>query len=400
MKEMKYIGWLLIGLLWLTACSKTGESADEDMEEFSLSFSVQSVEKDDISIGGRTVLPGKEPVQHVTYVQLYIFDGTENESVCVASENVYWKHWQGANDGISSRDQKYAPIYQLKDWNKEYTFLAIGLDVTRTDEEIAQMDNSAATYNLPQAIEVGRTTLGDAVAQLASGKTKEDIFQSELFAGFKVLTKSDLTTTPRIDLYRRVAGVMGYFKNIPVQVEGKDVHFLQVRLYTKQNTQVSLKKIENGSVFSDYITSPLDTDEQGEVLVEMPVYGYVQGEVVSKGSYVLPAVSAKGNETTMIMVLADENRKELVRKKIICVNTEGPYGSRVLSRGETDEGTGIIGGNNSEEVEFDEEAYHYHIIANHYYGIGSPEKPIDLSNTSYVIVTINPNWDENHNMSI
>ena len=72
----------------------------------------------------------------------------------------------------------------------------------------------------------------------------------------------------------------------------------------------------------------------------------------------------------------------------------------MLTRGETDEGTGIIGGNDNEEVEFDEEAYHYHIIANHYYGIGSPEKPIDLSSTSYVMVTINPNWDENHNMSI
>ena len=68
MKEMKYIGWLLIGLLWLTACSKTGESAGEDMEEFSLSFSVQSVEKDDISIGGSILIDDGLIELHVKYV--------------------------------------------------------------------------------------------------------------------------------------------------------------------------------------------------------------------------------------------------------------------------------------------------------------------------------------------
>lgn len=398
--DVKNVWMALCGcLIVLSACSDSGNVPEEEMEEQTLSFHVQALDKDEVSIG-RTVLPGRNPIQHVTYVQLYIFDGTENDAVCVASENVFWQHWRGANDGISSRDQKYSPLYKLTDWDKKYTFLAIGLDVTRNSENIETMDNSAATYNLPQYVEVGATTLGDAIAKLASGKTKEDIFKSELFAGFKVLTRADLATTPRIDLYRRVAGVMGYFKNVPAQVGGKTVAKLQVRLYTKQNTQVPLKKIENGSVFSDYITSPLITDELGDVLVEIPVEDYVPGETLSKGSYVLPAVSAKGGETTMILVLADAAGNELTRKKIICVSTEGPFVGKMVSRGETDEGTGIIGGKDNEEVEVDEAAYHYHIIANHFYGIGSEETPIDLSNTSYVVVTINPNWDENHQMGL
>ena len=89
---------------------------------------------------------------------------------------------------------------------------------------------------------------------------------------------------------------------------------LQVRLYTGQNTRVPLRKVPyNGSLFSDYITSPMASDAGGAVLVEIPASEFAGSPSVvnSRGSYVLPAAAATGRETTLSLVLVDEAGGEL-----------------------------------------------------------------------------------------
>lgn len=384
--------WFCCLLVLCASCQEKLEAEPPVEEGMTLRFSVHS---QDTIANSRTVLQGKDPIQHVTYVQLYLFEGTDSEALCVASENVSWQHWEGANEGLPSREQVYKLVYKGMKDGIDYMFLAVGLDATHTDSGVDEenMNNSAATYGLPESIVVGTTTLGEANATLASGKDRKDIAGSELFAGYKVLTKRDLSRTQRIDLYRRVAGVMCYLTNVPANVNGHAVSKLQVKLYQGQNTQVPLRKLEGGSVFIDYITSPMETDD-GNVLVDID---YASEGVLKKGSYVLPALGASGLETTMVLAFIGEDGSELLRKKIYCVNTYEPV---YLSRGETDEGTGIIGGSEDEEVELDETAYHYPIVANNFYSIGTEENPIDLSNNSYIIVSVNPNWDMNHNMNV
>lgn len=395
--KISYYGWMLCLAGWLLAgCS--GENMPEESEsgERVLEFGVRSQD-----LTTRTVLSGPDAVQHVTRVHLYIFDGVSGTARCVASEEVDWPHWEGADGGLPTRDRKH--VLRYKDFmpGKEYTFLAIGLDNTRPSAEDIREDHSGATYQLPQSISVG-STLKEANAVLAPGKGRQDIAGSELFAGSLPLRLEDFVKgRPVIDLYRRVAGVMGYFVNIPATIEGRKVGALQVRLYTGQNTRVPLRKVPyNGSLFSDYITSPMASDAGGAVLVEIPASEFAGSPSVvnSRGSYVLPAAAATGRETTLSLVLVDEAGGELQRNKVRLVSSAAPSGSgRIAPRGETDGGTGIIEGDDTIDPD-QEKAYHYPIVANQFYSIGSKDSPIDLSDAKRVIVTINPIWDKNHEL--
>ena len=59
--------------------------------------------------------------------------------------------------------------------------------------------------------------------------------------------------------------------------------------------------------------------------------------------------------------------------------------------------TGIIEGDDTIDPD-QEKAYHYPIVANQFYSIGSKDSPIDLSDAKRVTVTINPIWDKNHEL--
>ncbi len=129
--KISYYGWMLCLAGWLLAgCS--GENMPEEPEsgERVLEFGVRSQD-----LTTRTVLSGPDAVQHVTRVHLYIFDGVSGTARCVASEEVDWPHWEGADGGLPTRDRKH--VLRYKDFmpGKEYTFLAIGLDNTRPSAE-------------------------------------------------------------------------------------------------------------------------------------------------------------------------------------------------------------------------------------------------------------------------
>lgn len=111
--------------------------------------------------------------------------------------------------------------------------------------------------------------------------------------------------------------------------------------------------------------------------------------VNSRGSYVLPAAAATGRETTLSLVLVDEAGGELQRNKVRLVSSAAPSRSgRIAPRGDTDGGTGIIEGDDTIDPD-QEKAYHYPIVANQFYSIGSKDSPIDLSDAKRVTVTIN-----------
>lgn len=402
MKELKYIVYLVLAAFFAAACSKE-EGLSEQPETdsgFDLVFAAQG---EDLTLS-RTTLEGPEARQHVSTVYLYIFEGTDADATCVTYEDVNWPYWENAQAGKNTLEYKYRVKYAAFDAGKEYTFVAIGLDNTKTASETT-VDNSMKTYGFTlQANNPIGKTLGTLQVAVQTGCTRTDIAQSEWFAGSLVLTGEQILAAKAetLNLYRRVAGVMGYFTDIPLEVEK-----LQICLYQPQNKKawVLPQPTENG-VFKDYVKSPADQDPDiWKVLVEIDLEsesgssGVVSFNDGQGGSYVLPAkASSTAEETTLCLKLIGKGTT--LTRKIYQQTSYAPVQAG-LSREETDEGTGIIGGEDDSQGPDDEEyKYHYPIIANHFYSIGTEANPVSLADNGEIFVIINAGWDDEHNIVI
>lgn len=324
--------------------------------------------------GTRTVLPGSGNVQHVTSVQLYIFNGTGDNAVCVASEDIGWTAYFAGVPPTVTATMRYRVKYGGFVKDNPYTFIAVGTD-----------DASRTTYGYPAAIQVNTTTLSNANATLAGTEavTWTNMRQSELFAGSAVLTPSSYGTQGHIDLWRRVAGVMGWFINVPTQVDLIAVSAIHITLYTQQNKSVPLLMRSQTPVFKDYISSPLAVATKGQVLVDIPVPpGTLPINILSKGSYVLPIPAppvVNANDYTLKMELVDGLGTVLRSTRITLSGTgESSPGN----------GTGIID---------PQGIFRFPIIANRFYGVGTMSTPIDLGGVitrSSIRATVVTDWKE------
>lgn len=415
MKKLIYIMYMIWVAVLAVSCSKEEGLADQPETDsgFDLVFAAQG---EDLTLS-RTVLEGPEALQHVSTVYLYIFEGTDTDATCVAVEDVDWPYWENAQNGKPTLEHKYRVKYMGFSAGEQYTFVAMGLDNTRTAAGIED-NNSKYTYGLPESIGVG-TKLSDLQVAVQAKCNRMDIAKSEWFAGSLVLTGEQILTAKAetLNLYRRVAGVMGYFTDVP-----DGVTKLQICLYQRQNTQAwVLPQPEINGEFKDYVDSPGgNTNQAGQngdtgestdwqVLVElnaediedMPGSGLgVVGSVIIGGSYVLPARASTGEETTLCLKLIGNNGNTTLTRKIYQQTAYAPVQAS-LSRGETDEGTGIIGGDDDSQGPDDEEyKYHYPIIANHFYSIGTEDNPVSLADNGEIFVIINAGWDDEHNIVI
>lgn len=351
-------GWFLIAALVMASCQQE-ESIDElisggssNADGVTLSFSVAG------ELSPRTNLPGSDNMQHVTSVRLYIFNGTNDNAPCIASEDIGWSAYFGNNPPTVTATMKYHVKYEGFVKGNPYTFLAVGLD-----------DKSGSTYGFPNAIQVGSTVLSGAIATLAGteASTWTSMRQSELFAGSTVLTPGTTPIQGNVDLWRRVAGVMGWFTNIPTQIGGTRVTAIRIILYTQQNKSVPLLQRSQTPVFADYINSPL-TITGGNVLVNIAVpTGVLPVTVLSQGSYVLPvpAPAPGGANYTLKVELTDASGNALRSIRVTLSDSDD-------SNSSGGGGTGIIDPDG---------ASHFPIVANRFYGVGSKLLPINLGGT-------------------
>jgi len=324
----------------------------------------------------RTELPGSGNIQHVTSVQLYIFNGTGDAAVCIASEDVGWSAYFGNVPPTITATMKYHVKYEGLVKDNPYTFLAVGMDAS-----------SRTTYGFPAAIQVNTTTLGNAIATLSGTETStwSNIRTSELFAGATVLTPDYLGTQGNVDLWRRVAGVMGWFTNVPAQIGTTTVAAIRVTLYTRQNKSVPLLQRVQTPVFKDYITSPLSASTGGQVLIQIPVPpGVLPVTTLSKGSYVLPVPAPpaiNSNDYSLKVEITDASGNTLRSARVTLSDSDD-------SNSSTGNGTGIID---------PQGVYRFPIIANHFYGIGTPLAPINLgaiSTRAGVRAKIMTEWED------
>lgn len=322
-------------------------SAENDYDGVTIEFCITS----ELTISTRTELTGAENMQHVQNVHLYIF----NESgVCISSEDVKWKeHFEGLPGGIpmNAASMTYRVKYRNFTLGSSYTLLAVGCDA-----------ESSHTYGLPSAIRTGSLS-ADAKATLQTDDWR-DIHTSELLSGKSELRYTSGGTKVRVNLYRRVAGVMGWFSNLPSTIDGVPVSSIRISLYKKQNKSVPLFPLMVKPIFRDY-TNDAVAEDDGEVLVEIPVVEEITpAKVFSKGSYILPVpappVVSEDDYTLRVELVGDG---KVLRYKRTKLGEDDPLDPS------TGSGTGIID---------TEGPYRFPIIANHFYGIGTPATPIDL----------------------
>ncbi len=214
----------------------------------------------------RTALISSDNLQHVSYVQLYAFEGTTDDAPCVMSHNLGWTQ----PTGPTAQQTFQLPTTALHiDSSTPYTFLCVGLDNLPSE---AQSEGAATAYHLPQAISIG-SRLGDAAAHLASGLGAQDMARAELFAGTtaQVLEKGQKNLVS-VDLYRRVAGVQVYVNDIP-----DGVTEVRLVLYRTQHSSVPLVKQTDDAdgTFRDYATDSL-LDSQ--TLLSLPVTSQTTAE--------------------------------------------------------------------------------------------------------------------------
>lgn len=311
--------------------------------------------------------------QHTTDVFLYIFQGTGSEATCVACENVGWSEYFGSNLPEHTAQMPYEIQYDGFLYNVPYTLLAVGLS-----------EGAKTVYAFPESI-ADETTLGEAKAALAEGQTCDGINTSEIYVGtaeFTPLSGEEVT----VELWRRVAGVAGYFKNVPRSIGGTTVAALRIALYDKQNTALPLLERPQAPVFQDYIESKTE-EANGDVLVCIPVTEFGIDKKVSGGAYVLPAPAPSGTDVwTLRIELVDAEGTVLDSRR-----AKLPEGDE-LDSGITGGGTGIID---------TESAYRFPIVANHFYALGSPESPIDLQGQGAdILITIDPTWREEVDLGV
>lgn len=297
MKQIYHI-LCLLALATLGAC-QTGDDTNgqEENGQITIKFTAEPLT--------RTTLASSDNVQHVKYVQVYVFEGTEASAVCVASENVGWKQLQPGGTVT-----QYYTLKQKLDDGKTYTILAVGLD---NDNDKSEQEGAGYAYGLPDAIKVKSeteqgTTLGDAKATLAERRTAADMNKAELFAGSNTVTvQPGANRITEITLKRRVAGVMAYFTNIP-----SDVERIQLILYKDQYKDVPLiaqTSKDYGTVQADGSTVLLDIEVSQDILKQEVVYASDRTTVVGtklpgtvlQGAYMLP-MPAPGSGSTLTLV--------------------------------------------------------------------------------------------------
>lgn len=403
LKNKSPLIWSALLLFGIAGCSKSESAVPAGKSPYTLAIAVQGeaslqtrtpvFDPDDKTLKGR---------QHVTRVQLYIYeqDDTGNDYICVASEDVKWPHLQGADQGLETRKQGYSTKYQNYQDNKDYRFVAMGFDDTYTGGvEAPQFENknSVAAYGQPDAQATVRTEattgakLSEGKFSLQAGAAESLMNESELFAGARTFTKADLKNgtaarTP-IELNRRVAGVMGYFKGLPAQIENETVAKVVLRLYRAQNTAVKFlpvlpagytdsKQVPDAE-YADYITT--DNGKERIIATCIPP---TNGEQFSLSAYLLPiAAPADKNTCTLELAVQDANGTDLAVRRVLYTPTEQQPGTR--------NGTGIIGGDEKNA------RMQYPIRANRFYRMGTKTNPIDLSGESNdIYIYIDPMWDE------
>ncbi len=190
----------------------------------------------------KTVLQGSYNRHHVQQAYAILYEGMGDAATYLCHKDLNWSPKDSADyaDGVMQEKAFKFDVPPSLQSGTVCTLLCVGLD-----------DRSGTTYGLtltdeqaPSFLAEGKT-LGEAQAILADGQLMTSITASELFAGWDTLTyQRKETNSVEVEMTRRVAGAYAYLKDIPAQVEGKEVKSIQWVLGNSPTTQIGLARVE------------------------------------------------------------------------------------------------------------------------------------------------------------
>ncbi|WP_291530659.1 FimB/Mfa2 family fimbrial subunit [Bacteroides sp. UBA939] len=357
----KWMFFFVASLFVFAACSNDDEPvAQPQPTKGTVTFEISAVNKLNEGLPSRAPVYSQAAVQHVTRVSIYAFKSDGAKYLFTKSFEV-----TGWSDGTTYMryaipDDEELPV-------GTYRFLAVGRDAT-----------DLFTVTTPVADNTDYETMEATIAKGGD--------ETEIFAGSADATIDTEGVRVRIEMTRKVAGILGFFKNIPATMDGKTVKYLRLTV-SDCNINVNLSTgTSNNTAIVPYNIVDIDLSTQTET---NGIYGGndLTGQGVVKaantqlgGSFYMPIASV-----TMTLGLYDENNAAIKEWS-------------------------VMDGANGNVTTLD-------ILANHFYSLGTKgaagstdggtpgdtsddDSAIDLLIDQNIVITVDPAWSTIHNLTI
>lgn len=373
---------LACGLLTFSACSnddafnedETNVTAGETRNvELTFNFSVNSGEQ---TRGGRP-LYSSEALQQVNAMKVYVFK--ESGSDYVYSKEITDDGNFGFNNSTAVGEESHSYTLTDKLTNGKYKFLAVGYE-----------EGYGTTFKALSMTE-NTTKLSDLLLELNDSQNADEVFSGVSDAVTVSATSTSFNVG--VELNRVVAGILGYFKNVPYEIENGG-NMVQVK-------HVLVNVIKKGTSAKLEDRSASGVEDNKYTIIDINMSGYSKdgdnnwytvpaqsGDVatvansVLQGAYSLPIEAVTGRNTLEVVLTGDDKSTVL---KTFTVK--------------------------------DAESNDFAINANHFYSLGQKmtdddtnggtpdpgtddDDPIDLSKDQIITITVNADWTDIHNLTI
>lgn len=378
---------LACGLLTFSACSnddafnedETNVTAGETRNvELTFNFSVNSGEQ---TRGGRP-LYSSEALQQVNAMKVYVFKKS-------GDDYLYSEEINGGNFGFnnSSAQGTESHSYTLTDklLDGTYKFLAVGYE-----------EGYGTTFKALTMTE-NTTKLSDLLLELNDRQNADEVFSGVSDAVTVSATSTSFNVG--VKLNRVVAGILGYFKNVPYQIEngGKMVQVKHVLVNViKKGTSAKLAdRTANGVDGSKYTIIDIDMSsykKDGDnnwyaVDAKSGDVATVANSVL-QGAYSLPIAAVASSNTLEVVLTGDD--KSTVLKTFKVKDEDSSYdfainANHFYSLGQKKTNDDTIGGDPDPDPDPDPD---------------DNDDPIDLSKDQIITITVNAEWSVIHDLTI
>ena len=379
----------MTGIMLLSACSNDDNVIIGDSEnDVNVSGEITLA----LNVGGSGV---ETRVARPVYSSEAYSDVTDVELKLFKKNGEKWEAATGVTTDLTGGG------FAISDWTTQSAVSPGTTDNTTTKTvKLKNLDKSAEYKLIAYGYKKELKTTLNWTAALATATPNANESVEEIFAGEKEFSTNDkgkISSTPvQVEMRREVAGVLGYFKNIPQTVDGKTVK--SVRVYaSSSNTAYNIPSLELqnqcGTAGTGKVTV-LKLDIPTDATVKDGIYQWsgkaetdlkTESNSLLGGCFLVPFAKVDG-KATFTIALCDENGNDLKTW------------------------TGVLDKTQSGE----DNVKIFNVNRNYFYSFGKKlkanttggdkdedkDKPIDLSVNNEIQIILNNAWGVIHDMGI
>lgn len=376
---------LACGLLTFSACSnddvfnedETSVNAGETRDvELAFNFSVNTGAQ---TRGGRP-LYSSEALQQVNAMKVYVFKKSDANFVYL--EEITDEDNFGFNNSAANGTESHSYTLTQKLGDGTYKLLAVGYekDYNTTFKPLTMTPNT--------------TKLSELLLELNDGYNADEVFSG--VSDEVTVSATSVAFNVSIELNRVVAGILGYFKNVPYEIENGG-SMVQVK-----HVLVNVIKKGTSAKLEDRTASGVNDNKYTIIDIDMSSYS-------KDGDNNWYAVSAKSGDVATVANSVLQGAYSLPIAAVTSSNTlevvlTGESTSTVLKTFTVKDG---------EDTDFAIEANHFYSLGqkntNDDTNGGDPDPdpdpddnddPIDLSKDQIITITVNAAWSAIHDLTI